>query len=139
MKMGVGAKGTSMFELDMDLVRKNAAQATTTDLLERVTVCREGMEPAALDAIETELRRRGVSFRDQEAFGESHAKVVLRARDGTPRRCHFCSRAAVAEQWGWRRLFGLVPLFPQHIPYCERHRPPNRGKSLPPPVPSRIE
>ncbi len=98
-----------MFELDLDRVRKNVAMATTTDLLERATLHRDGMEPAALDVIESELRQRGVSYQDQEAFGESHAKVVLRRSDGRPQRCHLCAHAAVVEQWGWRRLFGRVP------------------------------
>ena len=97
-----------MFELDLDRVRKNVAKAATTDLLERASLYRDGMEPAALDVIEMELRNRGVSYLDQTAFGDAHAQAVLRGRDGAPQRCYRCSHAAVAEQWGWRRLFGIT-------------------------------
>jgi hypothetical protein len=122
-----------MFELDLNRVRANVAKATTDDLLERATVYRDGMEPAALDLIETELRRRGVSYAEQAAFAEAHEKAVLRGRDGLPLRCRLCGRAAVGKEWGWRKWLGIVPLFPKPFPYCERHMPPNRGKVLPPP------
>ena len=32
--------------------------------------------------------------------------------DGTAVRCSFCHRPAVAEGWGWHRLWGVLPLFP---------------------------
>ena len=66
-----------MFKLDLDRVRANVGKAATADLLERVTVYRDGMEPAALDLIETELRRRGVSYQKQAEFGEAHEKGVV--------------------------------------------------------------
>ncbi len=43
---------------DADRVRANARQASTEDLLERVTIYRSGMEPEAVEIIEAELRRR---------------------------------------------------------------------------------
>jgi hypothetical protein len=115
------------------------AKATTADLLERVTVYREGMEPAALDLIENELRRRGVSYQEQAAFGEEHEKAALRGPDGSPLRCRLCHHAAVEIHWGWHRLLGIVPIFPQRYPYCERHRPDNRGKLLPQPRAAGLE
>src|SRR6516164_2713100 len=121
-----------MFKLDLDRVRANVAKATTADLLERATVYRDGMEPAALDLIETELRRRCVSYQKQAEFGDAHEKVVLRASDDSPVRCWLCPHAAVEWHWGWRRLFGIVPLFPMRFPYCERHSRAHRGKLLPP-------
>jgi hypothetical protein len=122
-----------MFKLDLDRVRANVAKATTADLLERATVYRDGMEPAALDLIETELRRRGVSYHKQAEFGQVHDKAVMRGNDGSPIRCFLCPHAAVDWQWSWRRLFGIIPLFPRRYPYCERHSPGKRGKLLPPP------
>jgi hypothetical protein len=121
-----------MIELDLNKVRANVAKATTPDLLERATVYRDGMEPAALDIIETELRNRGVSYREQSEFGTAQDKAVLRHRDGSPLRCHLCSHAAVTQEWNWHRLFGIVPLFPRRLGLCERHRPANRRKMLPP-------
>ena len=58
----------SMLPFDLDRVRKNVEEATTIDLLERATVFREGMELEALELIETELRRRGISFKEQAEF-----------------------------------------------------------------------
>ncbi len=122
-----------MFKLDLNRVRTNVAKATTADLLERVTVAREGMEPAALDIIETELRRRGVSFQEQAAFGEAQEKVLLRATSGFPLRCCKCLQTAVFQQMGWHRLFGILPLFPRLLAYCEQHAPQNWRKALSPP------
>jgi hypothetical protein len=122
-----------MFKLDLDRVRANVAKATTADLLERATVYRDGMEPAALDLVENELRRRGVSYQEQAAFGEGHQNEVVRGSDGLPMRCRRCHHAAVELHWGWHRLLGIVPIFPKRYPYCDRHRPGNRGKLLPPP------
>jgi hypothetical protein len=112
---------------------ERVAKATTEDLLERVTVYRDGMEAAALDVIETELRRRGVNYAEQSAFGTAQEKVVLRAPDGSPVRCRQCPRAAVGRRWGWRKWLGVVPLYCKLFPYCERHLPDGRGKMLPPP------
>jgi hypothetical protein len=128
-----------MFKLDLNRVRANVTKATTADLLERVTVYREGMEPAALDVIENELRLRGVSYEEQSAFGETHDKAVLRGPDGSPVRCRLCHHAAVEMRWGWHRLLGIMPIFPQRYPYCQRHGPDNRGKLLPAPRATGLE
>src|ERR1700682_6494336 len=112
MKAGPQARGIFMFELDINRVRSNVAKATTADLLERATVYREEMEPAALDIIETELRRRGGSYQEQAAFGEAHEKTVLHHPDGSAVRCHLCPRAAVGVHWDWWRWFGMVPVIP---------------------------
>ena len=47
-----------MFPLDLDRVRQNIRQATTEDLLDRMTVYRAGMEEEALELIADELRSR---------------------------------------------------------------------------------
>jgi hypothetical protein len=128
-----------MLNLDLKRVRENVAKATTDDLLERVTLYRTGMEPAALDVVETELRRRGVSYGAQEAFGAAHEHDVVRGPHGSPVRCRRCLHAAVAAEWGWHRLFGLLPLFPRRYFYCERHRPNKPRKALPPPPAAQVE
>jgi hypothetical protein len=136
---GAELKGLSMFKLDLKRVRENVAKATTDDLLERVTLYRTGMEPAALDVVETELRRRGVSYRAQEEFGAAQENDVLRGPDGSPLRCRRCLHAAVASEWGWHCLFGVLPVFPRRYLYCEQHRPHKPRKALPPPPAAQVQ
>lgn len=118
-----------MIQLDLERVRSNARQATTEDLLDRATVYRAGMEAAAFDIIERELHSRGVSPADIEAHEARRRESVLTAPDGTARRCSFCHRPAVAADWGWHRLWGLVPVFPRRFLYCGRHRSSRRPTS----------
>lgn len=110
-------------ELNLDRVRRNVEQATTVDLLDRVTVYRAGMEPIALEMIEAELHRRGVTaaqIHDHAADREDSGLL----RDGeVALPCHFCRRPAVVRGWGWHRLWGVLPLFPRRFNYCEEHRP----------------
>jgi hypothetical protein len=98
----------------------NIQQASTEDLLDRVTVWRAGMDPSAVERIEQELRRRGVGEQEQEAHAARHKEVVVGA-DGLPLKCQKCSRPAVGQRWGWHRLWGVVPLFPRKIAFCEEH------------------
>jgi hypothetical protein len=111
-------------KLDLEQVQANVRQATTEDLLDRATVWREEMEPAALDLIDAELRRRGVGAVEVEAHKEQHRLKALRSPDGPAPRCCRCQRPAVAVTWGWQRLWGLLPLFPRRFAWCEEHRPP---------------
>lgn len=46
-------------DLNLDRVRENARKANTGELLDRVTVDRDGMVPAAIELIEEELADRG--------------------------------------------------------------------------------
>ena len=50
-----------MMGFDLRRVAEYIRRADTEELLDRVTVYREGMEPAALDLMEGELDRRGVT------------------------------------------------------------------------------
>lgn len=108
---------------DPDKVRANVAKATDDDLLDRVTVQREGMEPAALEIIEEELRRRGIGADRIAEHAEQREGEVVRRDDGTVATCSRCARPAVVEVPGWQRLFGVVPIFPRTVRYCEEHRP----------------
>jgi hypothetical protein len=112
-----------MLPLNLDRVRENVQHATTEDLLDRITVYRAGMEEAALDLIAAELRSRGVTPEQIDAHEEQRRQETRLLPDGTAVRCSFCHRPAVAEAWGWHRLWGRVPLFPRYYHYCSGHRP----------------
>ncbi len=115
-----------MLRFDADRVRRDAERANTDDLLDRVTVYRAGLEPEAISLIEDVLRARGVTAADISRHGEERAPVVRALPDGTARPCSFCWRPAVAEGWGWHRMWGVLPLFPRYRYYCEQHRPRTR-------------
>jgi hypothetical protein len=112
-----------MLPLNLDRVRQNVHQATTEDLLDRITVYRAGMEETALDLIAAELRSRGVTPDQIQAHEDQRDQEIRLLPDGTAVPCSFCHRPAVAEAWGWHWLWGLVPLFPRFYRYCSVHRP----------------
>ena len=110
-------------QFDPQKVWANARQATTEDLLDRVTIFREGMEPEALSILEAELRERGVDRQAIEDHGRTQAEACLRSPEGAGLACSFCRKPAVVEAWGWQRLWKLVPIFPRRFRYCREHRP----------------
>lgn len=109
---------------DPERVKQNARQATTEDLLDRITVYREGMEAEAIDLIEEELHARGIRPEEIEAHAAERSQVTIPRGDGTAMPCSFCERPAVDQGWGWHRMWGLLPVFPRYLFYCDRHRPP---------------
>jgi hypothetical protein len=121
----------NVMEFDPERVLINVRQATTEDLLDRVTVFRAGMEPEAIEIIEGELQDRGV-YRDQiRAHGLQRDPRTILLEDGTAAMCSFCHRPAAAQAWGWHWLsimaWGkrrpIVPLFPRYFNYCKEHIP----------------
>jgi hypothetical protein len=112
--------------LDLEKVRANVKNADTEDLLDRATIYRAGMEPAALEIIDAELRSRGVG---EEAVAAHAARrgAGVRDADGLPMKCEKCRQPAVAEAWAWHRLWGVLPLFPRRMAFCEVHRPAASG------------
>jgi hypothetical protein len=110
-------------QLDLKRVRDNARQATSEDLLDRLTVYAPEMEPAALEIIEEELRGRGIGTAEILSHAEEREKEVLRREDGSCRTCSFCERPAVAEGLGWHRLWGRIPVFLRYFYYCAEHKP----------------
>jgi hypothetical protein len=108
-------------KLDLDRVRENVCRATTEDLLDRATVYRQGMEVEALDLIDAELRRRGLSEADVAAHDEKRRAQALMAPEGWAMKCLQCDLPAVVEFWDWHRLWGRVPVFPRRIRLCEQH------------------
>ncbi|HEY1186025.1 MAG TPA: hypothetical protein VGE74_00150 [Gemmata sp.] len=127
--------------LPLKEIARYTRSASTEELLDRVTVDREGMEPAALDLMEGELDRRGVTRAQIADHDAKFRTAAVRRPDGTARRCERCDRLAVVETRGWYRwrarvpmlplLLGRadaplgfsVPLFPRLFAYCEAHRP----------------
>jgi hypothetical protein len=111
--------------LDFNVARvlENIRRSSTPDLLGRVTVFRGGMEPKAIQLIESELECRGVSPEEIEAHGEKLRQEMIVAPDGMPVRCDFCHQPAVAEGWDWHRLWGRFPVFPRYLYFCAEHRP----------------
>ncbi len=110
-----------MLALDLKRVAAVVRAADTEELLDRVTVYRNGMEPVALDLMEAELDRRGVTRSDIADHYIARRERAVLLPDGTAQRCHFCPRPAVVRGWGWHRVFGVVPLFPRVFARCEVH------------------
>lgn len=108
---------------DLRRVAEYIRRADTEELLDRVTVYREGMEPAALDLMEGELDRRGVTRAQIADHGAERWATAIRLPDGTAMRCSFCNRPAVAKARGWYRLFKRIPVFPRVFARCAIHGP----------------
>jgi hypothetical protein len=120
-----------MFKLDLDRVRENVRRAATEDLLDRVTLYRQGMEAEAIEIVEAELRSRGVTAAIQVDHEQRHGDV-LRDADGLPLSCHRCGAPAVTRVRTWHRLLGLLPLFPRWLPLCAEHASAASGGRQPP-------
>src|SRR2546426_12572314 len=95
----------STMDMIVERLRQKAKQATTEDLLDRVTVYRAGMEEEALDVIEQELQSRGVTDEQVRSHTERLEPVVLWERPGLAWRCSYCDRPAVGCRWRWYRIF----------------------------------
>jgi hypothetical protein len=108
-------------QFDLRIVAQKIRTAGTEELLDRVTVYRDGMEPAAVDLMENELARRGVSPDQIHRHGERRRRSAVFLPDGTAQHCSFCNRPAVSSGWGLHRLWGLVPVFPRRFWYCTVH------------------
>jgi hypothetical protein len=108
-------------DFDLDRVRTNVQNAPTDDLLDRATVYRSALEPAALPVILEELKARGVTPDIIVRHEESRQGAVL-DRNGVARLCGKCRKPAVVCEWGWHRMFNKLPLFPRRFYLCEDHR-----------------
>jgi len=116
-------------EFDPKRVEANARAASTEDLLDRVTVFRDGMEPEALPILKAELRARGVSEEAIRAHEEQRFGAGVIEAKGLAARCCQCFRPAVARVMHWHRLWGRLPVFPMLDYFCEEHRPKKPGQS----------
>jgi hypothetical protein len=119
-------------KFDLKRVATYIHRADTEELLDRVTVYREGMEPAALDLMEMELDRRGVTRDDIADHDRIRRETAILLPDGTALRCSFCNRPAVVHGRSWHKLFGRIPLFPRVFASCAVHdrrpRPPTNSQ-----------
>ncbi len=109
--------------LDLKKVAEYMRKADLEDLLDRVTVYRDDMEPAALDLFEGELSRRGVNRAAIAEHDVDCRSDAIQNADGTIAHCSFCSRPAVMQGRGWHRLWRRIPIFPRIFAYCRSHAP----------------
>lgn len=107
-------------QFDIHAVTRNVRRSSTEELLDRATVYRADMEPAALDVIEAELHARGVDAADVAKHAADRAEAAL-TRGRVTVRCTFCDRPAVREAVGWHKWWGRVPIFPRRMAYCDEH------------------
>jgi hypothetical protein len=108
---------------DLERVKRNIHDAGTSDLLDRITAFRQGMEPDAVALIEDELRKRGVTTEDVLAHADELTRRAIHLPDGTAARCLSCQRPAVVKVPGWHKLWGKVPIFPRTNYFCANHAP----------------
>ena len=107
---------------DEQKVLANIQAASDDDLLDRVTAFRVGMEAEAIDLIEQELHRRGISAVQIQEWREACQRECLFDAHGIARVCAFCRKPAVAEGWRWHKILGKLPVFPRWMCYCEAHQ-----------------
>ena len=94
---------------------------SSLELLDRVTVLREGMDVDALELIHAELAGRGIGPDDIGAHLRDMRLKLVQHTDGLPAMCHICGRAAVVGRIEWHRLWGVIPLFRRQRYWCEEH------------------
>ena len=109
--------------LNIQAVLAGIRKATTDDLLDRVTAFRQGMEPNTVSLIEDELSQRGVTDPDIDAHAQRVQQEVIFLEDGVAAKCRYCQAPAVAQGWGWLRLFRKIPFWPRREFYCKEHLP----------------
>lgn len=107
--------------LDLKTIAARMRKAETEQLMDRVTVFREEMEPAAVDLIEGELSRRGVTEQQLSDHTQQREEYLIRRPDGSVVRCNFCERPAVVQARGWYRILRFVPLYPRLFSCCGVH------------------
>ncbi len=110
-------------KLDLKRIAEFSRRADTEELLDRVTIFRDDMEPAALDLFEGELMNRGITRAELQTHETERLSVVLYTDTGAVARCSYCDRPAVRMRSGWYRVFWRVPVFPRLMPCCTIHAP----------------
>jgi hypothetical protein len=119
----------AVMSLDLECVKRNIHDAGTTDLLDRITAFRQGMEPEAVALIEDELRQRGVTTEDVLAHADELTRTAVYLSDGTAACCSSCQRPAVVRIRGWHHVWSWLPVFPQTHYYCANHKPAAPGRN----------
>ncbi|AWM38666.1 hypothetical protein C1280_17865 [Gemmata obscuriglobus] len=114
--------GAKPMHLPLKEIAAYIRRAPTAELLDRVTIYRDGMEPAALDLMEGELDRRRITREQIAEYDAALQAAVVRRADGSVRRCERCERPAVHQHRGWHKLCWFVPVFRRSFYLCEEHR-----------------
>src|SRR5215204_2045618 len=97
-----------MTDQQLKRVRETAREATTEDLLDRVTVYRGGMEPDAVRVLEEELASRGFGPAELGRHQQENEEVLY-DEDGVALKCSYCDRPAVGrEEECYSGLAGIV-------------------------------
>ncbi len=107
--------------VDQKTIVERTQASDTEELLDRVTVFREDMEPEAIRIIEAELSRRGFTDDAILAHAKNRCESNIVGDDGSALRCTSCDRPAIVEDRDWFRVFGKLPIFPRSVRYCELH------------------
>ncbi len=107
--------------VDKKTIVERTQESDTEELLDRVTVFREDMEPDAIWIIEAELSRRGFTDDAILAHAKNRCESNIVGDDGSALRCSLCDRPAIVEDRDWFRVFGKLPIFPRSVRYCELH------------------
>ncbi|MGL4419886.1 MAG: hypothetical protein ACRCZF_04405, partial [Gemmataceae bacterium] len=94
----------------------------TEELLDQILFFRQETEPVALDLMEAELQKRGLGEADWLLHDAGHRAMCLQDSAGQVVRCSFCRRPAQVQARQWRKLFGMIPLWPQLLPACAAHQ-----------------
>ena len=114
-------------KFDPQRVRANAQNSSTEDLMDRMTVWRDELEPAAVEIVAAELRQRGLGPEAIEAHRQRRAAAGVYRSDGITWKCSLCDKPARDRRWGWHRLWGWLPVFPRKFAYCADHDPHGRS------------
>ena len=111
----------TQMEWNEQKVLVNIRKSDTADLLNRITAYRPGMETEAIDMIEQELHRRGVTAAQIADHLETCKRECLFDVQGMALMCSRCRKPAVKRERGWYKLFWLVPVLPRSIYLCKEH------------------
>jgi len=106
---------------DPQRVRANSQNSSTEDLMDRITVWRDELEPAAVEIIAAELLRRGLGPEAVEAHRQRREADGVHRSDGIAWKCSFCGKPARDRRWGWQRFWGWLPVFPRKFACCALH------------------
>ena len=108
-------------EWNEEKLQAKITQSDTEELLDSITAYRPGMEPLAVELIERELHKRGVTAAQIANHREKCSQTCIFLPDGTAKMCSLCRSPAIKEGWGWHRLLGKIPIIPRWLRCCAKH------------------
>jgi hypothetical protein len=111
----------AIMEISPAKLLAHVGQMEQAELLDRVTVFRDALEPDAVEVMEAELARRGIGPEEIHQHYRQIKHRVLRDAHGIPAQCSWCERAAVEMREDFHKLWRLIPVAKRIWYYCERH------------------